>query len=104
MQQVRRQKMWAFLKEPAAQLRGLKISIPELQHQVLHSCLFADDAPQLRRFDVLSTPYKFPTNASDLYKGGSADGTAGNASTGFLTAYVNGTRELLLDSEGRRPR
>ncbi|KAF9555493.1 hypothetical protein CPC08DRAFT_131168 [Agrocybe pediades] len=64
MQQVRRQKMWAFLKEPAAQLRGLKISIPELQHQVLHSCLFADDAPQLRRFDVLSTPYKFPTNAS----------------------------------------
>ncbi|KAF4613038.1 hypothetical protein D9613_010838 [Agrocybe pediades] len=56
MQQVRRQKMWAFLKEHAPELRRLKISIPELQHQVLPSCLFADDAPQLERFDVLSTP------------------------------------------------
>ncbi|KAF4613355.1 hypothetical protein D9613_010865 [Agrocybe pediades] len=59
-----RQKRWAFLKEPAPQLRAIDIEqtfVPSGD-----SCPFTDDAPLLREYSVTGIGCRFPTNASWL--------------------------------------
>ncbi|KAF4611989.1 hypothetical protein D9613_004446 [Agrocybe pediades] len=57
---------WAFLAEPAPQLHKIRILTSRWQNHMLPSCLFADDAPQLKDFSIFQMEYEFPKNASWL--------------------------------------
>ncbi|KAF4613365.1 hypothetical protein D9613_010847 [Agrocybe pediades] len=60
-----RQKMWAFLKEPAPRLESIRICMSG-SVTTLPVCQLSDDCPLLRSFGIFDGTYKFPINTSWL--------------------------------------